>query len=58
MKKSVYVGLDVHRDTIVIAVARSSREPAMRLGTIPHDELALIKRLDDLAPRSVLRVCY
>jgi transposase len=58
MKKLVYVGLDVHRDTIVIAVARTGREPAMRLGTIAHDELALIKRLDDLAPRSQLRVCY
>src|SRR6185295_5955983 len=58
MKKLVYVGLDVHRDTIVIAVARSGREPAMQLGTIAHDELALIKRLEDLAPRSLLRVCY
>src|SRR6476660_9933659 len=58
MKKLVYVGLDVHRDTIVIAVARSGREPAMRLATIAYDELALIKRLDDLAPRSRLRVCY
>jgi transposase len=58
MKKLVYVGMDVHRETIVIAVARSGREPAMRLGTIPHDELTLIKRLEDLAPRSLLRVCY
>ena len=58
MKKLFYVGLDVHRDTIVIAVARSGREPAVQLGTIRHDTIALIKALDDLGPRSRLRVCY
>ena len=31
MKKLFYIGLDVHRDTIVIAVARTGREPAMQL---------------------------
>ena len=58
MKKLFYIGLDVHRDTIVIAVARSGREPAMQLATIPHDVVALLKLLDDLGPRSQLRVCY
>src|ERR1051325_165701 len=58
MKKLVYVGLDVHRDTIVIAVARSGREPAVCLATIAHDELTLMKRLEEIAPRSLLRVCY
>jgi transposase len=58
MKKQLYIGLDVHRDTIVIAVARSGREPAMQFGTIPHDVLALVKLLDELGPRSELRVCY
>jgi transposase len=58
MKKLLYIGLDVHRDTIVIAVARSGREPAMQLATIPHDAIALMKLLDDLGPRSRLRVCY
>jgi hypothetical protein len=28
----------------------------MQLATIAHDELALLKRLDDVAPRSLLRV--
>ena len=58
MKKLLYIGLDAHRDTIVIAVARSGREPAMQLATIPHDPVALIKLLDDLGPRAQLRVCY
>ncbi len=51
MKKLFYIGLDVHRDTIVIAVARSGREAAMQLATIRHDMIALLKLLDDLAPR-------
>ena len=58
MKKLFYIGLDVHRDTIVIAVARRGREPAMQLATIPHDVIILLKLLDDLGPRSQLRVCY
>ncbi len=58
MKKLFYIGLDVHRDTIVIAVARSGREPAVQLATLAHDTVALIKLLDDLGPRSRLRVCY
>lgn len=28
MKRVVYVGLDVHKDSITIAVAREGREPA------------------------------
>jgi transposase len=58
MKKLIYVGLDVHQDTIVIAVARTGREPAMQLATIAHEEVALLKRLGDLGPISTLRVCY
>jgi transposase len=58
MKKLFYIGLDVHRDTIVIAVARTGREPAMQLATMPPDEGSLFKVLDDLGPRGQLRVCY
>lgn len=58
MKKLLYIGLDVHRDTIVIAVARSGREHASQLATIPHDTIVLVKLLDDLGPRNRLRVCY
>jgi transposase len=58
MKRLVYIGLDVHRDTISIAVARSGREPAMLLATVPHDELSLFKVLGELGPQSQLRVCY
>ncbi len=54
-----YVGLDVHKASIVIAVARSDREPANVVATITHDSIKLIKKLDRLgADRKALKVCY
>ncbi len=59
MKKNLrFVGLDVHQDSISVAVAESRREPARLLETIPADESLLLKLLDRLGPRSRLRVCY
>jgi transposase len=59
MSKLRFVGLDVHKDTIVIAVAESDSSSAEVLGTIPHDVPKLIKRLSALAKdNSELRVCY
>jgi transposase len=51
--------LDVHKDTIVIAVAEEGQSEAVVLGTFPHDVAKLIKRLTKLEPEvSRLRVCY
>ena len=59
MRKNLrFVGLDVHKDSIAVAVAESGREPARLLETIPADELLLLKVLDRLGPKSRLRVCY
>ena len=53
------VGLDVHKDTIVMAVAEEGQSEAVVLGTFPHDVAKLIKRLVKLEPEvSRLRVCY
>lgn len=58
MKKSVvYVGLDVHKETIAVAVA-SGRQPAQRLEVIRNDLPALHKVLDRLGPPERLRLCY
>jgi transposase len=57
-KKLRFVGLDVHKDSIAVAVAESGREPARLLETIPADELLLLKLLDRLGPKARLRVCY
>ena len=59
MSKLRYVGLDVHKDTIVMAVAEEGQSEAKVLGTFPHDVAKLIKRLIKLEPDvSRLRVCY
>ena len=59
MRKNLrFVGLDVHKDSICVAVAESGRGPAQLLETIAADELLLLKVLDRLGPKSRLRVCY
>jgi len=58
-KDTKYVGLDVHKDTISVALAESGRENPVFYGSIPSTPEALhqlIKRLD--GDRSVLRFCY
>jgi transposase len=53
-----YVGLDVHKESVVIAVADGGRgEPAV-LATIPNDTRQLVKRLGKLGPVGTLRCCY
>ena len=40
---SSYVGLDVHKDTIAVAVAYPGREKAESRGIIPNSKRALMK---------------
>jgi hypothetical protein len=56
-KSLVYVGLDVHKETIVIArsIGRQRAEVARK---IPNDWWKLLKVLDGLGPQERLRVCY
>ena len=59
MTKVRYIGLDVHKDSIVIAVADEGREPARAFKTIPHDAVRLLKELRRLTPEGGrLLVCY
>ena len=53
-----YAGLDVHAESIVIAVAKAGDEPARLLKTIPYDERRLLAELRRLAPVSAWKVCY
>ena len=59
MKSVLYVGLDVHKDSIVIALAHEGREPAETWKTIPYDGVRLRKALKMLVKKGEeLRVCY
>ena len=59
MSKSLrFVGLDVHKDSIVIAVAEAGRDPAEVCGEISNDWETLRKTLRRLATGHSLRCCY
>lgn len=53
-----FIGLDVHRDSVAIAVAKPDGQPAQSLATVPNDIPGLIKRLQQLGPVESLRCCY
>jgi transposase len=56
--KMLYVGLDVHKDSIVIAVAEEGRTPGRVVGSVPYEMKALRKVLDKLGPRASVHCCY
>jgi transposase len=53
-----FVGLDVHKDSIVVAVADAGRESARVLGSVPFEWKALSKVLEKLGPRCAISCCY
>lgn len=56
---NIYVGLDVHKDTIAVAVAREGRGEPEFLGVIPHTGAEISKLLKRLSPTGeVLSLCY
>lgn len=58
LKNVRFIGLDVHAESIVIAVANSGDTPAEFLKIISYDCSRLLKELRKLAKLSDLRVCY
>jgi hypothetical protein len=58
MKKILYVGMDVHAETIAVAVAESGREGELRsLGTIPNRLEAVRKLVKKLRDQGEIRAC-
>jgi len=53
-----YIGLDVHKDSIVIAVAEDGVQPAEFLTKLPYDIPRLLKQLRKLGSPARLRCCY
>jgi transposase len=58
MQNISFVGLDVHKESIVVAVAGSDGSSPQALATIPNETQALFKVLRKLGPANSLRVCY
>ena len=54
----VYVGLDVHKDTIAIAQAAPGRDPARLMGEIAHDVNRLIRKLQPLGDPAGVHIVY
>ena len=54
-----YVGLDVHKDTIAVAIAYAGREAPESWGTIPNAKKAIAKLVDRLyAEKKAILLCY
>src|SRR3989442_11346869 len=57
MKKVRFIGLDVHADTIAVAVAEPGGE-VRSLGMVPNRPESIRKLVKKLGPVGSLRVCY
>ena len=56
---TVYVGLDVHKDTIAVALAEAgSAGEARSYGVIPNAPAAIARLIKKIGPAPRLRVCY
>ncbi|HHY31751.1 MAG TPA: IS110 family transposase [Firmicutes bacterium] len=58
MKYTTFVGLDVHKDSIAVAVAGRDEKDAEGLGVIPNTPQAIAKLVRKLGEPGGLRFCY
>ena len=53
-----FVGLDVHKDSIAVAIAEPNGGEVRSIGTIPNDPESVTKLVRKLGPARRLRCCY
>lgn len=53
-----YIGLDVHKETIVIGIAEEGRGEARVFNTIPYDLTRLVKTMEFLGQPDKILICY
>jgi transposase len=58
MSKVRFVGLDVHKDSITIAIADQDGTAPQVVATIAHEDRALMKQLKKLGATGRLKCCY
>lgn len=58
MQKLRFVGLDLHSQSIAIAVGESDGSVPENLAIVPNDTSLPLKRLRKLGPLASLRRCY
>lgn len=57
-RTKIYVGLDVHKDSIIVAVAEPGRAPARLIVKLEHDVNRLVKVLAKIGKPAQLHVVY
>ena len=55
---TIYLGLDVHKDSVTIAVLPAGAPSPTRVDKLPNDPARLRRHLDRLAAQGELRCCY
>jgi transposase len=58
MQKLRFVGLDVHKDSIAVAVAEADGSAPELVATVPGDTKAVLKQLKKMGSSAQLRCCY
>jgi hypothetical protein len=55
---TIYLGLDVYKESITIAVLPTGAPAPARVDKLPNDPAKLRRYLDRLATQGTLRLCY
>ena len=58
MEKLRFVGLDVHKDSVAIAVAEADGSQPEVLATVPNEAKVVLKQLKKLGSVAKIRCCY